>query len=98
MKSLTDALAYVITFINAYPEDEGGLDGRLAGKVLENIAYELRNATQQELNELAASADLAQRKELESAHPRQDWVETYGSLMECMFGADKWVGNKRIQS
>ena len=99
MKATADALVYAVTWINimgsrgAFDLYEDEQDPHIGA--LESICGTLRDATDEELDALAVSAERALAGELASRSPREDFVADYRTWMQDLFGDDEWVGNKR---
>ena len=93
MKALAEAIVHAVTYINCLPdpnEEHGEEDVR----TLEEIATYLADATDEEKNALAAAAQRAFEAEQSAGNPRSEYLDVYGTWMECMFG-DPWEGNRR---
>jgi len=92
MKALAEALVHAVTYINCLPdpnEDHADEDVR----TLEEIAAYLGDATDAEKDALAAAAQRAFEQE-QSSIPQPEYLNVYGTWMECMFG-DAWEGNRK---
>jgi tRNA(Ile)-lysidine synthase TilS/MesJ len=94
MEKLAEAVVYTVTYINTREEGAGAcLEDDVS--VLESVAFMMQDASDAELDALAAAAKRALAEELATAHPRDTWVETYSAWMENLFGGDGWIGNDR---
>ena len=96
MQAIADALVYAVSYINCRPleEHESRSDDADVG-ALECIAADLKKASPEELDALAASAQRALAEELTMKPPRAEFVQDYSRWMEDMFGAS-WEGNRRV--
>ncbi|MDB5334801.1 MAG: hypothetical protein JWN70_420 [Planctomycetaceae bacterium] len=92
MNTIASALIYAVAYINLRASDDED-DGDGDAGALESIAAMLSSATEEERDELAAAVELALAQE-KSGIPRDEFIQTYSTWMEDMFG-EGWIGNKR---
>ena len=92
MEKLADALVYAVTYINCRDEEASPEDDVTA---LESVSYIVGEASDAELDALAAAAKRALAEELAASFPREAWVQTYSTWMEDLFGGEGWIGNDR---
>ena len=92
MEKLADAVVYAAAYINLRDSEDD--DGRNDVKALESMAHSIRQASDAELNALAAAAKRAFADELAAPTPRDSWVQCYSTWMEDMMGVG-WAGNDR---
>ena len=93
MKALSDALVHAVTYINCLPDPNEERADEDVG-TLEQMAAYLADATVEEKDALAAAAQRAFEQEKSDAQ-RPEYLNVYGTWMECMFG-DEWEGNRRV--
>jgi hypothetical protein len=93
MKALSDALVHAVAYVNCLPDPtEAHVDDDV--HFLEDTATYLAHSTDDERDALAAAAQRAFNQEQAGAK-RTDYLNVYGSWMECMFG-DGWEGNRKV--
>src|SRR5262245_20850715 len=94
MKSLADAVVYLVVYIGLWEDrDEEFLDDDVGA--LESIAGYLQDATREEQDALAEAAQRALKQERSSARPRAKFIKVYQTWMENMFGDEEWESNQR---
>lgn len=86
MEKLADAVVYAVAYMNCLDDDDLN--------PLESMDYIIQQASDAELDALAAAAKRALAEELAARSPRADWVKCYSTWMEDLF-AEGWVGNDR---
>jgi len=95
MKALADALVYVITTIDTAPRDRPEqLDDDV--KMLESLVAFLHEATDPELDALAAAAERALAAERAAEWSSQQLIDSYSLFMENLL--EGWQGNRRVAS
>ena len=94
MEKLADAVVYTVAYINTREEGAGACpeDDITA---MESVSHMMQQASDAELDALAAAAKRALAQELAASYRRDAWVETYRTWMEDLFGGDGWIGNDR---
>jgi hypothetical protein len=92
MKAIADALVRAVAYVNCLPDPtEERVDEDV--HLLEDMATYLADSTEEERDALATAAQRAFEGEQVGAK-RPDYLQVYGSWMECMFGG--WEGNRRV--
>jgi hypothetical protein len=91
MEKLADAVVYAVAYINC--SDEAHMDDDVNAR--ESVSHIIGQASDDELNALAAAAKRALAEELAAPLPRDSWVECYSTWMEDLFGGEGWIGNDR---
>ncbi len=95
MNSIADALVYAVAYLDCRDIGDGELDDDVGA--LESVAAFLHHATREEEDALAAAAHRAFALEQNAPSTRPDFIESYATWMENMFG-DDWEGNQRVIS